>query len=92
MDCEQQLLPCGRQIFGPPISGWLHSYAEGGRRRYWLRLNPVSSISSCCSPTRSTHRNDSGELRTAHFPGTSKPLQRCSFTACGTGSAPSTKW
>ena len=88
MDCEQQLLPCDDKFRAAYF--WVAILTEGGRRRYWLRLNPVSSISSCCFPTRSTHRND----QASYGLGTSRTSGslRCLFTARGTGSALSTKW
>jgi len=78
-DSEQQLLPCGDKLQAACFLVVI--LTEGGRRRCWPRLNPVSSISSCFSRTRSTRRNDP----VSYGRGTSlasKP-QRCSYTTHG---------
>ena len=85
---EQQSHPCENRPLAACFSAVI--LTEEDRRRCWLRLNQVSSIDSCCSPTRSIRRSGpaSCEPATSHR---SKP-QHSSSTAHGTDSERSTKW
>jgi hypothetical protein len=46
---RQQLLPCDGRLRAACF--WVAILTEADRRRCWPRLNPVSSINSCCSRT-----------------------------------------
>ena len=87
---EQQLPAMRRQTSGRIFLGG-HSY--GGRQASVLAAsNPVSSISSYCSRTRSTRRNDQMSLRTGTFRASMTPAMFVHGTRDGFGSIDEMVW
>jgi hypothetical protein len=88
MDFERPSRPCDVKPQAESI--WAVIRMEGGRRRFWLRGNPVSWKGFCCSLILSILHNDRMNCDRRISP-VSK-LLRCSCMARVMDSPPLPKW